>query len=86
MTRLPFAPLDQHARIHRDMAPRGTQHDGTAWSDRNLADLLGVTRRAVVRWRHAGIPIYSADRAAVALGVHPSLIWPEWWEGASDVA
>lgn len=52
--------------------------DSETSSDGEVADLLGVTRRQVVRWR-AGtrIPWYEADRLAVELGLHLEIVWQE---------
>jgi hypothetical protein len=41
----------------------------------DIADLLGVTERAVQRYRRNGIPVTEADRFAIAAGVHPDEIW-----------
>jgi hypothetical protein len=49
-----------------------------------VALAAGVTKRTVVRWRAGGLDERSADHAAIALGVHPCELWPEWWDGASD--
>lgn len=39
--------------------------------------------RELYRWREAGgVPEAAADRVAVALGVLPDAIWPEWHEVA----
>ena len=43
-----------------------------------IARRLDVQRGVVCRWRREGIPFYSADAAAISLGVHPVLIWPEF--------
>lgn len=44
-----------------------------------IADLIGVAPASIHRWRkEGGIPLFSADRAACRLGIHPSLIWPDW--------
>lgn len=52
-----------------------------------IAAALNVERRTVARWIAAGgISFVVADRAAIAAGTHPVLIWPEWGripEGAS---
>lgn len=47
---------------------------------RQLAALTGFAARTIHRWAHAGIQDIQADRAAVALGQHPSNIWPNWFE------
>ena len=39
------------------------------------------TERAVERAQIAGrLNILAADKLACAIGLHPGLIWPEWWE------
>jgi hypothetical protein len=45
-----------------------------------LAVLTGFPARTIHRWAHAGLRDIQADRAAVALGKHPSNIWPNWFE------
>jgi hypothetical protein len=36
---------------------------------------LGLSARTVYRWRHTGVPLDSADRAAFAVGHHPAILW-----------
>lgn len=88
--RLPLEPLEaavgpmtlRHRSAHE---PR--RHDaGSAEVDHpggvhpRIAELAGVSRRTVVRWRHIGIPLELADRAACALGLHPANVWgDQWW-------
>jgi transcriptional regulator with XRE-family HTH domain len=43
-----------------------------------VARRTGVTRRTVVRWKHGGIPRWSADTVAIRLGSHPAVIWSNW--------
>lgn len=45
-----------------------------------LAYLTGFTARTIHRWTAAGISDNNADRAAIALGLHPYTIWPEWFD------
>lgn len=45
-----------------------------------LAEATGVSVGQLHRWKREGIPLRSADRAAVAIGHHPGEIWEEWWE------
>ena len=45
-----------------------------------LAKRLGVDRNSIYRWRKDGIPEWSADKAAITMGYHPSMIWPEYLE------
>ena len=44
-----------------------------------LARRVGVTPRTVCRWHRAGLTIYSADAAAIAIGSHAAVIWPQHW-------
>jgi len=51
-----------------------------ATSAHHLAELLGVSDRTVVRWLVVGLLDTQADRMAVRLGYHPSMLWPEWFD------
>jgi FixJ family two-component response regulator len=48
-------------------------------SARELAEQFGVTSRTIFRWRANGIPDLQADRAAIAIGEHPAILWPTDW-------
>ena len=50
-----------------------------------LGDLLGITRRSVQRYADEGISLYGADRLACRLGMHPCLVWPEWWPTVEEL-
>ena len=51
----------------------------TDQSTKRIAELAGVSRRTVARWRNNGvIPNIKADHIAIALGRHPAEIWHEW--------
>lgn len=63
-------------------------------SDGEFARLIGVTRNTVLRWRSGKVrSIYSAtaERAAIALGRHPSELWagvdldPGWRDRAACI-
>lgn len=43
-----------------------------------LARALGCAHEQVSRWRSNGLPLDAADRLAVALGLHPVEVWPDW--------
>jgi lambda repressor-like predicted transcriptional regulator len=46
---------------------------------RAMATVAGVSRRTLYRWRSgARVSERHADRCAVALGLHPLLIWPDF--------
>ena len=54
--------------------------DAVGITDLGLAaQVLNIDRSQLYRWRHEGIPYFSADRLAIRLGYHPALIWEEWW-------
>lgn len=69
--RLPFAPLA--ARIGVTAA-------------HVLAVHLGTHARQIYRWRAYGIDVWSADRVATRIGLHPCQVWSDWDELALEAA
>lgn len=55
-------------------------HSGT--SAHLIAEVLGVDRASISRWRNADVnfDVWNADRYAVKLGKHPSQIWKDWYD------
>ena len=51
-----------------------------------LARALNCDRVQVSKWRRDGLPMASADRIAVALGMHPVEGWPDWYEATDQAA
>jgi hypothetical protein len=51
-----------------------------------LARRLDVSVRTVWRWNHHGLSDIQADHAAIALGLHPALVWSDWLTAASAPA
>lgn len=49
-----------------------------------VAERCGVDRSQGYRWRARGLTIRDADRVAIALGTHPVLIWPEFYDVTND--
>ena len=43
-----------------------------------VAHAIGISTQTVYRWTRDGVPLFNADRAAIRLGVHPVLIWPDF--------
>lgn len=39
-------------------------------------------RSQIARWRTSGITSLVADRLATMIGLHPSVIWPTWFDDA----
>lgn len=69
---LPMKPLWDIAR---------TMSDNPEFSQREFADMVNHSTRAVTRWITAGETLswVSADEAAIALGLHPILVWGDDW-------
>lgn len=60
------------------LAPSHIRREGA--TDGLMAEMLGCHRRQVWEWRHRGsLTTLWADRAAIALGLHPALIWTDWY-------
>jgi len=74
MTRnaLPLQPLWEIAR---------TMSDDPTFSQKDFARMVNHSQRAVTRWITADrtIPWISADESAIALGLHPILVWGNEW-------
>lgn len=49
-------------------------------SGNNLAALTGYRRSHLTHWQREGVPVVAADDMAVALGMHPIELWPDWYE------
>ena len=51
---------------------------------RFLADVFGVSRQTIIRWRNrpeeSKLHIFKADYYAIKLGIHPANIWSDWYE------
>ena len=75
--RYPLDPLLRLARLGSGR-PAWAPEVADGFSHRDLALVLGVTTKTICRWSKHGVPRWSADRAAVCLGLVPYLVWPEW--------
>ena len=49
-----------------------------------LAEMFGVQRATIVRWRNQGVMFNwsMADEMAIRVGFHPAEIWPNWYDEA----
>lgn len=52
----------------------------------HLAELIGVDRTVIYRWRRNGLTFDKADELAVKFGFVPENIWPAWREDANERA
>jgi hypothetical protein len=71
----------------RNRAPRYPLEPVLTYTGANvlaLARRLDVHQRVAQRWHAEGIPEPAADRVACALGLHPLLLWPEFYDALSD--
>lgn len=84
LARLPFGPLDRLLAGELVLNWRAGWTVGPFLSAL-IAELAGVNRASVARWRASGgIPEQAADRVACALGRHPSNVWGDaWWQLAA---
>ena len=51
---------------------------------RKFSRLTGVSESGMKNWRKVGLTSLAADRAAVALGLHPVSLWPTWFDDADN--
>jgi hypothetical protein len=81
-SRLPFEPLDRLLMAGADGNWRAAFTRKDLFLSTLVAELAGVHRGSVSRWRReGGMPEDVADRVACALGRHPSNVWgPAWWD------
>lgn len=79
--RFPLEPLTTHLGI--DMTPHAHLHHRGGYQA--LAEATGIDRRHLRRLATDGLPEHLADRAAIAVGVHPSTIWGDlWWNSLTQ--
>lgn len=77
------ALLEQRNLPHRALCGMGRQ---VPWSDEWIGRVLGAGNRTAARQRaqhikRLGLTEWQADRLAIALGLHPSLVWGDaWWD------
>jgi len=70
----------------------GSWHDPLLWLEpvewtwEELAGVLGVNIRSLFRWAKDGVPERSADEMACRMGLHPLLVWPDWFDVELEVA
>lgn len=81
---LPLDALLAVAGLTDSVATQRTGSNPCAKGVRNpqsaLARRLDIPLRTVQRWARHGLQWWSADRAAIALGVHPCEVWGgAWW-------
>ncbi len=76
VTRLPLEPLLDALPIDRFLGRQDVLGPGVI---AQAAALLDVSTRTLNRLRHTGLNPWTADRLAIAGGLHPLLVWGEAW-------
>lgn len=80
---LSFDPVEAYAEIRFGNRAVPSDRPGAEWTLQSpletLALAVGARRTSVYRWRRNGLSVLQADRIAIALGLHPSTLWPEWY-------
>lgn len=77
----PFAPVqreleDRFERISDQRRPGQFIEAGDA---HRSSTLLGYDRKRIGEWRNGKLlTVDAADRCAIALGLHPLDLWPDW--------
>jgi hypothetical protein len=81
LRRYPIQPLlDYLGTVVIHSADKSQRATIQPYPNNDLAELVGLSIREVCRWKTAGyIREDYADRIACTIGVHPSLIWKEWF-------
>lgn len=65
MIRLPFAPLEQAVARKINRIPTAD----------DLCIQFRITRTMLSRYREAGLTVWTADKFAVSLNLHPISVW-----------
>lgn len=79
--RIMFDPSPLVRQVVLDMRPE--IHDDEEYLDTSerIADMLGVSSRAVKRWkRGAWLTRTYADRLALKIGIMPEMLWEDWFD------
>ncbi len=78
-TRLPLEPLLDALPIDHCLTRQDVVGPGVI---AQAATLLDVSTRTLHRLRHTGLNPWTADRLAIAGGLHPLVVWGEAWMDA----
>lgn len=52
--------------------------------DATVAEMVGVARSTVLKWKRVGLTPWHADAVAILLGLHPLVVWGDEWAEAID--
>ena len=74
--RVPFAPLAEFCASRANLDDKVN----TITTVGLIQRATGTDRTVIRRWQQRGVMLWTADRLACGLGVHPTTIWPDWYE------
>jgi hypothetical protein len=83
--RIPAARFPTSALV-KYLAAGRTLDDGSPYSSHMLGPELGIKAGTIRVWtyRDTHLTIWAADKYATHIGVHPSYIWPDYWDREAD--
>ena len=63
-----------------------TLDDGRPLGSKTLGPELGIKPATLRTWRSRNVhlSVWTADKYATHLGIHPSQLWPDYWDYESD--
>lgn len=65
----------------RKYQPRNEDYRANTGITEVVSLMTGTSRNTVLRWLKEGVSVWNADRIAIKrLGVHPSAVWPDWFD------
>lgn len=79
--RFPFAPVQRELEDRFELItdPDRSYQFLDAGDNGRASTLLGYDRRTIGQWRNGRLlTVTAADRCAIALGLHPLDLWPDW--------
>ena len=65
---LPFEPIERFCKTEN-------------CSDEDFAQMLGITRKTIRRYRLCGLSFFTADKISCRLGHHPTYFWGDDYFG-----
>ena len=75
MSELPPDTFEDEARLPIEPLVRMWEDDREHLGMEHVAEVCGVGRRSIIRWKEFGIPLRFAEQIADELGIHPTRIW-----------
>ena len=79
---MPRKPRRKIAKRHIFPTKALFDHFPPGTTNATIAQQIGAELNTVVQWRSQPrlLDTYQADRYAINMGEHPSMIWPDWFD------